>query len=116
GGPERRTTTETRNKKTGDKVTSDEVTMTDDEQQPTPHVIEAEGFSLPDQPAPKLPSLPLVRDVLIRVPARHNARLQKIIERVNQDDELYMFWRCANINAVDRLGMSDHGPVHVQIV
>src|SRR5205823_10843374 len=30
--------------------------------------------------------------------------------------ELYMFWRCANINAVDRLGMSDHGPVHVQIV
>jgi len=90
--------------------------MTDDEQQPTPHVIEAEGFELPDQPAPEPPSLPLVRDVLIRVPARHNARLQKIIDRVNQDDELYMFWRCANINAVDRLGMSDHGPVHVQIV
>src|SRR2546430_14598727 len=90
--------------------------MTDDEQQPTPHVIEAEGFELPDQPAPEPPSLPLVRDVLIRVPARHNARLQKIIDRVNQDDELYMFWRCANINAVDRLGMSDHGLVHVQIV
>ena len=27
-----------------------------------------------------------------------------------------MFWRCANVNAVERLGMSDHGPVHVQIV
>src|SRR6185436_10795001 len=27
-----------------------------------------------------------------------------------------MLWRCANVNAVDRLGMSDHGPVHVQII
>jgi uncharacterized protein len=90
--------------------------MTDNPQQPTTRVIAAEGFALPAQPAPEPPSLPLVRDVLIRVPARHNARLQNIIDRVNQDDELYMFWRCANINAVDRLGMSDHGPVHMQIV
>jgi metal-dependent HD superfamily phosphatase/phosphodiesterase len=90
--------------------------MTDDEQQSTTRVIMAEGFALPAQAAPEPPSLPLVRDILIRVPARHNGRLQRVIERVNQDDELYMFWRCANINAVDRLGMSDHGPVHVQIV
>src|SRR6516164_8571773 len=54
--------------------------------------------------------------VLIQVPARHNPTLRAIIERVNQDDDLYTIWRCANVNAVDRLGMSDHGPVHVQIV
>jgi metal-dependent HD superfamily phosphatase/phosphodiesterase len=89
--------------------------MTDDQSPPTTEIISAEGFDLPNQPAPEPPSLPLVRDVLIRVPARHNTRLQSIIDRVNQDDELYMLWRCANINAVDRLGMSDHGPVHVQI-
>jgi metal-dependent HD superfamily phosphatase/phosphodiesterase len=90
--------------------------MSDDQQLPTTDIVAAEGFDLPAQPAQAPPSLPLVRDVVIRVPARHNARLLSIIDRINQDDELYMFWRCANINAVDRLRMSDHGPVHMQIV
>jgi metal-dependent HD superfamily phosphatase/phosphodiesterase len=67
---------------------------------------------LPDEP----PASEAVRRVQIQVPARHNPPLQKIIERVNLDDDLYAIWRCANVNAVDRLGMSDHGPVHVQIV
>ncbi len=52
----------------------------------------------------------------IRLPIKHNAMLQKIIERVNADDELYALWLAQNINAVDRLGMSDHGPVHMNIV
>jgi metal-dependent HD superfamily phosphatase/phosphodiesterase len=38
------------------------------------------------------------------------------MEAVNADRGLHALWRCANVNAVDRLGMSDHGPVHVQIV
>ncbi|HEX5416220.1 MAG TPA: HD domain-containing protein, partial [Chloroflexota bacterium] len=54
--------------------------------------------------------------ILIQVPARHNPALQAIVERVNADEDLYATWRCASVNAVDRLGMSDHGPVHVQIV
>lgn len=53
---------------------------------------------------------------LIRIPARHNPKLKKIIERVNADDELYTLWQAINYTAVKRLGMSDHGPVHVQIV
>ncbi|HEX7587803.1 MAG TPA: HD domain-containing protein [Anaerolineae bacterium] len=52
----------------------------------------------------------------IRVPARHNPILQRVIDRVNSDEELYALWRAMNVNAVDRLGMSDHGPVHFQIV
>lgn len=52
----------------------------------------------------------------IRVPTRHNPRLARIVERVNQDQELWTLWRCANVNAVDRLRYSDHGWVHVQIV
>ncbi len=52
----------------------------------------------------------------IRVPARHNAALQEVVRLVNADAELQAVWKCANVNAVDRLGMSDHGPVHVQIV
>jgi metal-dependent HD superfamily phosphatase/phosphodiesterase len=54
--------------------------------------------------------------VTIRMPTRHNPKLQQIIDRVNADDELYTLWQVANVNAVQRLGMSDHGPVHVQIV
>ena len=54
--------------------------------------------------------------ILIRVPARHNSRLQQIVDRVNADAEIYALWQVINVNAVKRLGMSDHGPVHVQIV
>jgi len=54
--------------------------------------------------------------VEIRLPARHNPILREVIRRVNADEELYALWQAANVNAVDRLGMSDHGPVHFQIV
>ncbi len=54
--------------------------------------------------------------IMIRVPARHNPRLQQVIDRVNADVELYTLWQVINVRAVQRLGMSDHGPVHVQVV
>lgn len=50
------------------------------------------------------------------VPDRHNPRLHELIERVNADDDLYALWTAANVNAIERLGMTDHGPVHVKIV
>ncbi|HEX2916554.1 MAG TPA: HD domain-containing protein [Chloroflexia bacterium] len=52
----------------------------------------------------------------IRVPVHGNQKLAAVLERVNNDIELFTMWKCANINAVDRLGISDHGRVHVQIV
>ncbi len=54
--------------------------------------------------------------VAFTVPARHNPKLQTLAERINADEELKQLWRCANVNAVDRLGMSDHGEVHIRIV
>jgi len=54
--------------------------------------------------------------VEIRLPVRHNPVLKAIVERVNSDEELYALWTCMNINAVPRLGMTDHGPIHFQIV
>jgi len=54
--------------------------------------------------------------VRISVPTRHNPALARLVEAVNADDELYALWVAANVNAVDRMGISDHGPVHVQIV
>jgi uncharacterized protein len=52
----------------------------------------------------------------IRLPVRHNPVLRQVLDRVNGDMELQALWQAQNINAVDRLGMSDHGPVHMQIV
>ncbi len=54
--------------------------------------------------------------IQVRLPARHNPKLAAIVERVNESDELYALWIATNVNAVERLEMSDHGPVHVQIV
>ena len=56
------------------------------------------------------------RRVLMNVPDRHNPRLHEVMELVNADDDLYGLWLAANVNAVERLGMTDHGPVHVKIV
>jgi len=52
----------------------------------------------------------------ITVPARHNDRLARIVESINADSELHQLWKCANINAVDRAGITDHGEVHIRIV
>lgn len=53
---------------------------------------------------------------LINVPPKHNKKLATFLNAVNANEELVQIWRCVNINAVDRSGMSDHGHVHVQIV
>jgi len=56
------------------------------------------------------------KTVVFTLPARHNAKLQELVTRIDVDQELRQMWRCANINAVDRGGMSDHGEVHIKIV
>ncbi len=50
------------------------------------------------------------------IPYRTNDRLKTLVAHVNKDQELIQMWKSANINAVDRLGMSDHGEVHIRIV
>lgn len=55
------------------------------------------------------------QDFYLAVPSRHNPQLQQLVSLVNQDAELVQLWKCANVNAVDRAGFSDHGPVHVRI-
>jgi len=56
------------------------------------------------------------RRIVMNVPDRHNPKLRKVMELVNADDDLYALWTAANVNAVERLSMTDHGPVHVKIV
>lgn len=52
----------------------------------------------------------------IHVPARKNGLLDKALRVINEDVEIKTLWRVINVNAIDRLGMTDHGPVHFQIV
>jgi metal-dependent HD superfamily phosphatase/phosphodiesterase len=51
----------------------------------------------------------------IRVPARGNRKLDRLIRAVNDDVQLKAWWHAAAINA-ERLNMSDHSWVHIQIV
>jgi len=50
------------------------------------------------------------------LPMRDNKKLQLLISRIRDDIELAQLWKCSNINAVDRSGISDHGEIHIRIV
>jgi metal-dependent HD superfamily phosphatase/phosphodiesterase len=51
----------------------------------------------------------------INAPTRGNRKLEGLLEAANADGQLKAWWHVAQVNA-DRLGMSDHSWVHVQIV
>ena len=50
------------------------------------------------------------------VPPQGNKKLKQLLQHINNDQELQQLWRCANVNAVDRSGISDHGEIHIRIV
>jgi metal-dependent HD superfamily phosphatase/phosphodiesterase len=52
----------------------------------------------------------------LNVPNRHNEKLAALVAAIDADVEVAQWWKCANINAVDRQGMTDHGEVHIRIV
>ena len=52
----------------------------------------------------------------ISVPTKENQVLQRTLDEVNKNRELHTLWRVINVNAIDRMNYSDHGPVHFQIV
>ncbi|MGE5620583.1 MAG: HD domain-containing protein [Sphingomonadaceae bacterium] len=83
---------------------------------PKPEVQQVEGFQMAQPETTPVGTEPLHPSEMIRLPAKHNPVLQQLLARVNADEDLHTLWRCQNINAVDRLGMSDHGPIHMQIV
>jgi metal-dependent HD superfamily phosphatase/phosphodiesterase len=56
-----------------------------------------------------------IADARVRAPTRGNRRLEALLEGVNADPELRTWWHMAQVVS-ERLGMSDHSWVHVQIV
>lgn len=57
-----------------------------------------------------------VEEMRIRVPARGNRKLVRVVDRANEDRQLKGWWHVSNVNAVVRLVINDHSWVHVQIV
>jgi len=51
----------------------------------------------------------------VRAPTRGNRRLEALLDGVNADPEVRAWWHMAQVTS-ERLGMSDHSWVHVQIV
>jgi metal-dependent HD superfamily phosphatase/phosphodiesterase len=56
-----------------------------------------------------------IADVRIRAPTRGNRRLEQLLEAVNEDLQVKAWWHVAGVNA-QRLGLTDHSWVHIQIV
>jgi uncharacterized protein len=81
----------------------------------TDQVIE-ESLALDSAYATLLSPTEAVAAMHLRVPARANRKLRKLLERIGADDQIKAWWHVANVNAVVRLEINDHSWVHVQIV
>jgi uncharacterized protein len=71
----------------------------------------------PDTRAPRRSPTPTETAEAARIgaPTRGNRKLERFLEAANRDKQLKGWWHAAQVNA-NRLGMSDHSWVHVQIV
>jgi len=54
--------------------------------------------------------------VAFKVSTQGSQKQEGLLKRVNANQELLQLWECPNVTAIDRAGISDHGPVHIQIV
>jgi uncharacterized protein len=54
-------------------------------------------------------------DIHIRAPTRGNRRLEQLLDAVNADPQVKAWWHMAGVTA-QRLGLTDHSWVHIQIV
>jgi metal-dependent HD superfamily phosphatase/phosphodiesterase len=75
-----------------------------------------DGVPAPDPSGPtRKPPREAIAEAHVRAPTRGNRRLESFIDTVNGDDQVRGWWYMAQVNA-ERLGMSDHSWVHMQIV
>jgi len=63
-----------------------------------------------------LPKPPKQSKREISLTVQDNPLLTQILEIVNANIEVQTLWKVVNIHAVKRLSMTDHGPIHFQIV
>ncbi|HEX6667659.1 MAG TPA: HD domain-containing protein [Solirubrobacterales bacterium] len=70
----------------------------------------------PDPAGPtRKPPKEAIAEARVRVPTRGNRKLESFLDAVNSDDQVRAWWYLAQVQS-ERLGMSDHSWVHMQIV
>jgi len=75
-----------------------------------------EQVPAPDPSGPKRkPPKEAIAEAQVRAPTRGNRKLESFLGAVNGDEQVRAWWYMAQVNA-ERLGMSDHSWVHMQIV
>jgi uncharacterized protein len=78
--------------------------------------VATDGTSPPGAGAPqRKPPADAVAEARVRAPTRGNRRLEALLEAVNADQQVRTWWYMAQVTS-ERLEMSDHSWVHVQIV
>jgi metal-dependent HD superfamily phosphatase/phosphodiesterase len=78
--------------------------------------IEAEAAAEPAGPGQRgLAPSAAIEPARVKAPTRGNRKLEALLEGVNGDSEVRGWWHMAQVNS-ERLGMSDHSWVHIQIV
>jgi uncharacterized protein len=68
----------------------------------------------PSGPSRKLPK-EAIAEARVRAPTRGNRKLESFLEAVNSDEQVRAWWYMTQVQS-ERLGMSDHSWVHMQIV
>ena len=75
-----------------------------------------EQVPAPDPQGPtRKPPKEAVAEARVRAPTRGNRKLETFLDAVNGDDQVRAWWYMTQVHA-ERLGMSDHSWVHMQIV
>jgi len=52
----------------------------------------------------------------LNVPVQQNRRLAEVVAQIDASEEVRALWSSSNITAIDRMGINDHGPVHIKIM
>jgi metal-dependent HD superfamily phosphatase/phosphodiesterase len=78
--------------------------------------VSEEKVPAPDPEGPKRkPPKEAIAEARVRAPSRGNRKLESFLDAVNSDEQVRAWWYMTQVHA-ERLGMSDHSWVHMQIV
>jgi uncharacterized protein len=83
---------------------------------PEEPVANEEQVPAPDPGGPtRKPPAEAIAEARVRAPTRGNRKLEAFLDAVNGDEQVRAWWYMTQVHA-ERLGMSDHSWVHMQIV
>ncbi len=78
--------------------------------------MSGERVPTPDPQGPtRKPPREAIAEAKVRAPTRGNRKLEGFLDAVNDDEQVRAWWYMTQVHA-ERLGMSDHSWVHMQIV